>query len=355
MKIGYSFWGFLGSGITDTPDGGRSHRRTFVDGITSAGHEILFLQSNRDLAEARDDVTGTYSWHDGLPSIDVLFLEWRWPIPMRNITTCDAVGHTCDLHRQDQLMAHYTFRHHIPTVIWDKDLRLSATSPLRQLSNVAICEAALQPNPGAETMLFPVDDAVLDAADPVALAKTSRPLQLVYIGNQYDRDAPFDAFFASAATQLTHRVAGKWDHITAWPEVNFTGRCSYTDVHNLYMTSIATVLLLPARYARAGQMTQRLFEAVLAGCLPLTPTDISRAASFTPLALHVANGQEVLDRINHFSSRMGSRSHVLLLASCLAHLNIFRLSHQLDALNKILERLTDAPRARLHHASTRLR
>lgn len=27
MKIGYSFWGFLGPGITDTPDGGRSHRR----------------------------------------------------------------------------------------------------------------------------------------------------------------------------------------------------------------------------------------------------------------------------------------------------------------------------------------
>ncbi|HUZ24336.1 MAG TPA: hypothetical protein VMV07_11305 [Streptosporangiaceae bacterium] len=52
MRIGYSFWGFLGPGIIGTPDGGRSHRRTLIDGIISAGYEIVFLQANRDLAEA---------------------------------------------------------------------------------------------------------------------------------------------------------------------------------------------------------------------------------------------------------------------------------------------------------------
>ena len=36
MRIGYSFWGFLGPGITDTPDGGRSHRATLIDGLTAA-------------------------------------------------------------------------------------------------------------------------------------------------------------------------------------------------------------------------------------------------------------------------------------------------------------------------------
>ena len=84
VRIGYSFWGFLGPGITDTPDGGRSHRRTLIDGIISAGHDVVFLQANRDLHEAGHDLTATYTWDSGLPAIDALFLEWRWPVPGRN-------------------------------------------------------------------------------------------------------------------------------------------------------------------------------------------------------------------------------------------------------------------------------
>ena len=95
MRIGYSFWGFLGPGITDTPDGGRSHRRGLVDGLVAAGHRVIFLQANRDLAEAGDYLTGGYNWDPGFPGIDALFLEWRWPIPGRNTTACGTSEHTC--------------------------------------------------------------------------------------------------------------------------------------------------------------------------------------------------------------------------------------------------------------------
>src|SRR6266511_2377091 len=91
MLIGYSFWGFLGPGIRDTPDGGRSHRRTLVDGLRARGHDIVFLQANRDLLEAGDDLAGRYRWDSGLPELDALFLEWRWPIPGR--TTTPRAGH----------------------------------------------------------------------------------------------------------------------------------------------------------------------------------------------------------------------------------------------------------------------
>jgi len=127
VRIGCSFWGFLGPGVTGTPDGGRGHRRTLIDGIISAGYEIVFLQANRDLAEARHDLRGHYPWDGGLPRIHALFLEWRWPIPGRNTTPCGTRGHTCDLHHQDQLLDHYTRRLRLPAVLWDKDLRLPAT------------------------------------------------------------------------------------------------------------------------------------------------------------------------------------------------------------------------------------
>jgi hypothetical protein len=339
VRIGYSFWGFLGSGITDTPDGGRSHRRSLIDGIQGAGHEVLFLQANRDLLEASHDLTDAYTWDDRLPAIDALFLEWRWPIPGRNTTACGAAGHTCDLHRQDQLLAWYTLGHATPTVLWDKDLKLPNAHPLRRLGHVTICEAALLPRHGAARLLFPIADADLDTADPAALTRGHRQLPLAYAGNQYDRDEAFGVFFAPAAARFDHRVAGKWTRTGAWPHVNFTGRCPFPDVNQLYRSALATVLLVPARYASAGQMTQRLPEAVLSGCLPITPLGIAHAATFTPPALHAADGQQVIDRIEHAQTIAGTPAHAELIDACLRRLSVFRLSRQIAALDHILARL----------------
>jgi hypothetical protein len=341
VRIGYSFWGFLGPGITDTPDGGRSHRRTLIDGIVATGHQVVFLQANRDLHEARHDLTRRYTWDTGLPRIDALFLEWRWPLPGRNTTVCGTAGHTCDLHRQRQLVARYTFGENTPTVVWDKDLRLPSAHPLRYLPQVAVCEAALLPHPGAASLLFPVADADLDNADPAALAGLNRPLPLVYAGNQYDRDQAFSRFFAPAAACHAHRVAGKWTNIRDWPHVNFTGRCPFPEVARLYRSALTTVLLLPDRYARAAQMTQRLPEAVLAGCLPITPAHIACAATFTPPALHAVDGQQVIDRIAHAQAIAGTSGHVELIAACLERLSVFRLSRQVTVLSRILRNLLD--------------
>jgi hypothetical protein len=166
VKLGYSFWGFLGPGITDTPDGGRSHRRSLIDGMAAAGHRAVFLQDNRDLADAGHDLRHRYDWDAGLPGIDALFLEWRWPVPGRNTTACGTPGHTCELHRQDELVARYTISQQVPTIVWDKDLQLPAGSPLRRLRNVAVCEAALSPSPGAESCCFPSPTPTLTGRTP---------------------------------------------------------------------------------------------------------------------------------------------------------------------------------------------
>ncbi|MEU4820280.1 carbamoyltransferase C-terminal domain-containing protein [Actinomadura sp. NPDC023710] len=217
VKIGYSFWGFMGAGITDTPDGGRSHRATLIDGLTAAGHHVVFLQVNRDLDEARDDLGDRYTWEQRLPDIDVLMCEWRWPIPGRNTTACGTPGHTCDLHRQDELLAHYTCDRYLPTLLWDKDLQLPGDHRLRHADNVTVCEAALHPRAGAARLLFPVADAALDNADPVALAAASRDLPLVYIGNQYDRDAEFDRYFAPVAATVPIASPGNGPPPSAGP------------------------------------------------------------------------------------------------------------------------------------------
>ncbi|MFF0250181.1 CgeB family protein [Streptosporangium sandarakinum] len=342
MKIGFSFWGFLGSGILDTPDGGRFWRRPIIDELTSRGHELVLLQSNRDLHEAGQELP--YQWDTGFPDIDVLLCEYRWPLPGRNTIPCGAPGHTCDLHRQQALLNHYTHTRATATVLWDTDRQMAPDDPLRRMPNVVVCDTARRPAEGAAVLFNMVPDELIDAADPERLAARPRPLDLAYVGNQYDRDEAFEEFFAPAAARFPHRVAGKWPRTEAWPQVNFTGRCSFSDVAGVYRTALSTVMLLPDRYASVGAITQRAGEAVTEGCLPLTPTTIACFDQVMPPALHVTDRRDVIDRIEWLRSIAGTAEHAELIGTCLRYLTPMRVSRQVAALDRIITDLADARR-----------
>ncbi|GLY78874.1 hypothetical protein [Actinoallomurus iriomotensis] len=333
MRIGFSFWGFLGSGIIDTPDGGRFWRRPIVDELIGLGHEVVLLQTDWDRTEAGQALP--YRWHAGFPAVDVLMCEWRWPLPGRNTTPCGSVGHTCDLHRQTDLIRSYT-NAGVPTLIWDTDRQLPTDASLRQLRNVLVCEPGLAPPPGSVSLPTPVPDRLLDAADPAELSARTRMLALAYVGNQYDRDGDFAAFFAPAAARFPHQVAGKWTQTSRWPWVNFTGRCAFSQTRAVYLTATTTILLNRARYSRVGHVSQRLGEAVLAGCLPLTPTSLACADVYTPSALHVADGAETVERITWAQRIAGSREHEELIEACLLLLEPFRLSAWARRLTQLM-------------------
>jgi hypothetical protein len=334
LRLGYSFWGFIGPGITDTPDGGRSFRRTVLDHLC-AHHHLHLLQENRDLTETGLDLTDRYTWDAELPELDALLLEWRWPLPGRNTTTCGTPGHTCDLHRQQQLLDHYT-RHGVRTLIWDLDQTLDPDDELRHLPGVVVAEPALHPViETTPTLLTPVDDAVLEHTDPEQLAAETRPLPLTYLGNQYRRDEMFDAFFAAPARTHRHQVAGKWTDTARWPHVNFTGRIGYTEGQQLLRRSSTTVTILPEPYAATGHMTQRLAEAVTAGCLPIGPTSIRGIDRFIPASLHADNGEQVAETISRIV-KAPAATRAALLADCLAHLEIFRASRFTTTVNALL-------------------
>ncbi|MBF6202480.1 hypothetical protein, partial [Nocardia cyriacigeorgica] len=83
----------------------------------------------------------------------------------------------------------------------------------------------------------------------------------------------------------------------------------------------------------------RLPEAVLAGCLPLTPAYIRSAPQFTPFQLHVTSGAHLTTELADLRRIAGTPDHADLLAQCLAKLDIFRLSRQLDTLDRVLSRI----------------
>ncbi|MDI1460713.1 hypothetical protein QEZ54_07030 [Catellatospora sp. KI3] len=143
MRIGYSHRGLLQGG-----------RRRLADGLIGRGHDVVFLQIDRDLTEHLRRLP--YHWDVGLPRLDGFVAEWCGPVSGRNTTWCGAAGHTCELHRQTELVEHYTYRLGLPTIVWDVDLLLPAASPLRTHPAVTTCS----PRPGPdETELHLPDPA----------------------------------------------------------------------------------------------------------------------------------------------------------------------------------------------------
>ncbi|MEV7965857.1 hypothetical protein AB0O34_07720 [Sphaerisporangium sp. NPDC088356] len=337
MRIGFSFWGFLGPGIVDTPDGGRFWRRAKVEELLARGHDIVLLQADRDRTEAGHSLP--YTWDPGFPDIDLLYCEWRWPLPGRNTTPCGTAGHTCDLHRQDKLISHYTHALSTPTVLWDTDRQITADEPLRRVPHVVVCDPAVHPAHGAVSVMTMIPDALIDAADPARLAARPRRLALAYVGNQYDRDQAFDKFFAVAAGQFPHRVAGKWTRTEQWPHVNFTGRCAFDEVTGIYQDALTTVLLMPDRYSSVGAISQRLAESVLAGCLPITPATLIGGTRITPPQLHAADTATVVERIRWAERIDGTDEHARVIADCLTHLDPLRMSRQVDVLEQVMTSL----------------
>jgi hypothetical protein len=339
MRVGYSMWGFLGAGVVDTPDGSRSYRRAVVEGLVDSSHDVVFLQQDRDRFEAGKSIPG-FRWDAGLPDLHLLMLEWRWPLPGRNDTPCGSPGHTCDLHRQAQLLDHYTAEHGLPTLIWDLDRQMRADDPLRGMPNVTIADFALRQEPDVVTLPCPVPDRLLDAADPAVLAGLDRPTALVYVGNQYDRDPAFERYFAPAAAQVPHEVAGKWTAVERWPHVRFTGRVGYLAVEAIHRRSLSTMLLMPDRYASVGAVSSRWFESITAGCLPLVPQEVYSVDVFAPPELQIGSAADAIERIAWLRGIQGSAEHAAVIQQCLERLEPFRASRQAVSLNELLHTIT---------------
>ena len=345
MRIGYSFWGFLGPGITDTPDGGRSHRRTLIDGLIAAGHDIVFLQANRDLDEAGDDLADRYPGTTGCPTSTRCSSSGagRSPAATPPTAATPATPATCTARTSCSTTTPSSTG--MPTILWDKDRQLPRDSPLRQMPNVTVCEAALHPSPARSACCSPSPTRTSTRADPVSAG----------------RHAPADCRWSTSATSTTAtrrssallragrrplRAPGR-RQMDATPRA---GRTSTSPAAALPRTSESCTqqrwprcCCCPDRYARAGQMTQRLFEAVLAGCLPLTPGHDPRAPPSSRPRHCIAADRTAGGRPHRAGccDIAGTARHAELIAACLDRLDVFRLSRQLDTLDQILGRLTD--------------
>lgn len=348
-KIGYSCWGFLGKGIADTPDGGRSHRLVLLKELIKQGASIVMLQTNRDLLEGGKNFSNkNLNFNSKFPDIDALFLEYRFKIHGRNFgISKNNPKYTPDFDRQKELIGFYE-KKSIPIIVWDKDQKLNKEES-DKIKNSVIFEPALKPRFNRKSLLFPVDTQRVNQSIK-NLEKydcKKKIFNLVYIGNQYERDNDFKKFIDNPAAKLKTdtRVYGNWnkyknqhkENIKKFPNVIFKGRLRFDKVNNVYKKSFCTVLIAPGRYYKTGHFTQRLFESLWGLCIPFAPDKYFGIEKVVIKDFIVKSGRDILVKINWLENETDNNIKNILKQQLLM-LDIFNSEKQaktiIDEINK---------------------
>jgi hypothetical protein len=309
VRIGYLFHGFLGDVKLDgqgnelsTPDGNATYSWSLEDDCERRRWQMIPLGDNRDAPAAKILGSALFSsfseqrrsasyermlrrgWTKGsdrkLPDLDMVLVEWRFPIPGRN-TAADVgkPGYQGDLARQQQVLSHYGPKG-VPIVIWDLDHKLTQEDIDRMSSagyRIAVVETSARPRVWFRTGPSIRVEPPIRAADLLQhpIDRKTPIHHLGYIGSRYERDDVIDEWIGPIARPNTHRVKfwGKWepdDEVRArWPGVTFAGRVGVKDFRRAYSRVAACPLLAKRSYLETGFITPRPWEAVLFGSIPI--------------------------------------------------------------------------------------
>lgn len=305
LRIGYQFFGFLGDhkydqlgNPTSTPDGNATYSWALIDAMQAAGHTVLPMMYDRDApgweqhradlfaAFAQPQRGAVYSklcgignkersyW--GFPQLDVLLLEWRFPIPGRN-TAADMMsyGYQPDLARQTELLNYYKDKK-TRIIFWDLDHKLTYDDEQRWLPN-AVFETAVKPRKLFEERVRiepPMNsNAVIESAIRYAKDPDRKKL-IAYIGSRYERDDVIDEWIHLQDQDDHHgstHFYGKWDDEAKrrWPEITYHDRITTSEFSRAYCDASIVPLLAKRSYMENGFITPRPFEALMFGSIPI--------------------------------------------------------------------------------------
>lgn len=304
MRLGYSFWGFLGDVKEDaqgntlsTPDGNATYSWSIIYEAQRRGWGVWSMQQDRDSpawdrygrdlfsAFSQDKRSSAYenmmrsngTW---FPELDVLLLEWRFPIPGRNTPDMkDQVGYQPDLERQQKILDHYRGQN-TKIIIWDLDHKLTLKEEMAFSGEIggpdAIFETSIDPLHQMwhrTSVEFPT---VVDDLLQLPSGLFSRDQGLVYIGNRYERDEMIDRYIEPISVMFPGIVSfyGNWPNTidecrSRWPGISFHGRVTTRDFHGIYKKTVACPLLAKQSYFDTGFVTPRVWEAILFGTIPI--------------------------------------------------------------------------------------
>ena len=356
MRIGYSYWGFLGdkkyneSGdVLSTPDGNAFYSWSIINKLQQLGHVVLGIMPDRDEPGFRFDGPNLFdSWCTSprlssyiklqhceygnlfsnircrsfsleetlftywdfyhVKEFDVILHEWRMPIDGRNtLKDINSDSWQPDLFIQEALIK-YCATNNVKLVIFDLDYKISEYRLQELLSskNIYIFELgdkwknySYSTNGRCRKVYIPFDFRYINQFK-ISDKVTDK---IVYVGNRYERDWCIDKYLVDVPGL---KVYGNWlesnrDSISRWPGIQFGKRLQTSDMHEAYSNAATTILLAKKDYCEHSFMTARIIEAIFYGSVPLFIEEygektISKYAGMYADTLTVKNNADVAEK-----------------------------------------------------------
>lgn len=322
MRLGYSYWGFLGDNKIEggvpisAPDGNATYSWSIVHEALKRGWKVWSMQKDRDMEAmvsiGRDNFqafsqmkrfnayAGMYrTFGEELPELDVLLLEWRFPIRGRNCCSSTWEGAHCfpqandrgelwdvqyggekvllqpDLIRQHELLRHYR-KTNTKIIFWDLDHKLDAHDEDYWQPH-AIFEPSAKPFVGPTGPRIRTDfPFVVEDLLQFPTLSTNPNKKLVYIGSRYERDDVITEWVKPASDKWPGQVEfwGNWlktiDQCRKlWPNVSYNDRITAKDFRRVYSDAVGVPLLGKKSFLENGLVTLRPMEALLFGTIPI--------------------------------------------------------------------------------------
>lgn len=313
MKFGYAYWGFLADEkvengkIVSTPDGNATYSWSILWEAQQRGWETWLLQRDRDAEYVNGNMGSAFSsfsaskrWNawknakktltthdvslvdlDELPDLDVVLIEWRFPIPGRNCEVSkDSPEYQPDLDRQLEILEYFKSKG-TKIILWDLDHKLTFEDEKRWMPD-AIFETSVVPikNFIERTRVEP--PIVIDELRQFKTVDSQPFRKLVYIGSRYERDDVIEEWIKPVSEEYPYQIEfwGNWlkepslsECLEMWPSILYNRRVTVNDFQRIYSTAVACPLLAKKSYLKSGFITPRPWEALMFGTLPVGLND----------------------------------------------------------------------------------
>lgn len=379
MRVGYSYWGFIsdykleGGQHISAPDGNATYSWALIHALQEKGHEVWAMQKDRDREAFQwrgSKIFADFSQHERLwgyqrmrqthghllPELDVLLVEWRFPIPGRNCSIdADHPGEITlpnpqakdswmqvDLARQYQIIEHYKAKG-TKIVIWDLDHKLLPSEELRWQPD-AILETSVQPKRQElvrSRVEFPVLVSHIMQFGEGAAANPKK--MIAYVGSRYERDDVIEQYLKPISDDFPEAVHfyGNWTREpnlsqckAMWPNVVYHDRITVTQFWDAYCDAVACPLLAKRSYFKTGFTTPRIWEALMFGTIPVGFSEHLGIADYTP---HIAKSAESLKGILERLSRLNAHERYLERKRIVDMLGFMDASNFATALENVVE------------------
>jgi len=321
MRIGYSAWGSITDGKVDKPSGCMTYVPFILNYLLEQRHKVYWMQKSQDyiydkvyyniskhyFKSLRKKVLNKVIQSDmDFPELDILIVEWRWPIPGRNIVNRIAIS---DLKRQNELLQYYTNKN-TRLIIWDLDYKLTYEDEKKWKPDL-ILETAIKPKfqyiKRTRVNIPIIYDAWKNRILNFNYYQINELKKIVYIGNRYERDEIIDKYIQSVAKAYPYTIHfyGNWrkypdkfkDAILRWPDICFYDRITLNDFYDVYKDAWICPLLAKKEYNKHGFMTARLIEALWFGTIPIGFTGFYGIKEYLPKELIMSNSLDILEMI----------------------------------------------------------